>query len=38
MHHIARSNIQAASWNRCLSPMLQLPSAVGNGWQLGSDE
>ena len=36
-HHIARSNYQAASWNRCLSPMLQLPPAVDNGWQLESD-
>ena len=32
MHHIARSNFQAASWNRCLSPMLQLPSAVATSY------
>ena len=37
MHHIARSNFQATSWNRCLSPILQLPPAAGNGWQLESD-
>ena len=32
--HIKRANLQAAAWNRCLSPQLQLPPPVSNGWKL----
>ena len=35
--HIKRASFQAAAWDRCLSPQLQLPPAVGSGWQLKSD-
>ena len=32
--HIKRSNYQALIWKRCLDPLQQLPSPVGNGWEL----
>ena len=32
--HIKRVNLQAAAWNRCLSPQLQLSPPVSNGWKL----
>ena len=34
IQHIYRANFQAASWYQCLSPEVDLPSPVGNGWTL----
>lgn len=38
IHHIKRSNFQASSWNRSLSQLMHLPSAVDYGWELASDD
>lgn len=38
LKHIERANLQAAAWNRCLSPQLQLPPAPGNGWRLSDGQ
>ena len=38
IQHIYRANFQAASWYQCLSPEVDLPSPVGNGWTLDNNE
>ena len=38
IEHIYRANFQAASWYQCLSPEVDLPSPVGNGWTLDNNE
>eukprot|EP00794_Sanderia_malayensis_P002900 gene2900-3352_t len=32
--HIERANHQSAIWNNCLAAELQIPSPVGNGWEI----
>eukprot|EP00794_Sanderia_malayensis_P012433 gene12433-13718_t len=32
--HIERANYQSAIWNNCLAAELQIPSPVGNGWEI----
>lgn len=33
-HHIQRVNYQTMVWKRCLLQMQQLPSPLGNGWEM----
>lgn len=35
--HILRANYQTMIWKRCLIPMQQLPSPIGNGWDFAEN-